>query len=172
MLAVRLRGTLIHYPQCPLIRCFISSAGICKAKDLRRPLRMLSIARERVQRKRIPVQVILQVENARETRAGKFLFVPGTVFILVFGEPAQPRVRQPDRSGPTVASKPIRAPGRLRSGALPFSFQRRVVIGQESIRRSRHRDSAPSATNSRRAGNRAADDRPTVSSARSTPLVP
>jgi hypothetical protein len=33
-------------------------------------------ARERVKRKRIPVEVIFQIKDARKTCAGKFRFIP------------------------------------------------------------------------------------------------
>ncbi len=151
MLAVKLKGTLIHYPRS-LFRCFISSAGICKAKDLRRPLRILSIARKRVQRERIPVEVIFQIKDARKTCAGEFRFVPGAVCILMLGEPSSRAFGQRDRwvqlpqasqSMPMRSAKPC--------SCLCLSAQDRNK--KEWIRRSRHRDSARSAANSRRAGN-------------------
>src|SRR5208282_4802827 len=42
----------------------------------------LRIGREREQREILAVQVVLQVEHAREARAGEESLVPGTVFIL------------------------------------------------------------------------------------------
>src|SRR5579859_2986543 len=46
-------------------------------------LQQVAIPRERVQRKIIPVKVIFQIKDARETGARKLLFVPGTIGILL-----------------------------------------------------------------------------------------
>ena len=45
------------------------------------------VSRKRVKRERNSIQMILQIENARETRASKFILVPGSVGVLMRNEP-------------------------------------------------------------------------------------
>src|SRR4029077_10729667 len=77
--------------------------------------------RKGVERKRIPVEVIFQVENAGKPCAGKLRLIPGAVLALVLGKPLRG----------TFARGIVRAhgckqanqrPRGLRSGALPLSF--------------------------------------------------
>src|ERR1700746_3527810 len=86
-------------------------------------------ARERVKRKRIAVEVIFQIENARKTRASKFRFIPRAVFILVLGKPSSgalgSRIVRPNR-----CKQADQSPRGLRCGALAFAFERRVVVGK------------------------------------------
>src|ERR1700722_15272771 len=45
------------------------------------------VARKGVQRKRVAIDVILQIKDAGKSRAGKFVFVPGSVFVLIRHQP-------------------------------------------------------------------------------------
>src|ERR1700747_2459647 len=83
---------------------------------------------ERIERKRISVEVIFQVEDAGETGACKFSFVPRSVFILTFSDPASralgSRIIWTDR-----CEQADQRPRCLRSGTLAFSFKRWIVVG-------------------------------------------
>src|SRR5215813_10980916 len=46
-------------------------------------LGLIAESRQRIQRERIPVEVVLQIENAREARAGEIRFAPGAIAVLL-----------------------------------------------------------------------------------------
>ena len=62
------------YPQC---------------SELGDPLCRVAVSRQRIQRKVVPIQVILQVKHARKTRAGKFILRPRAVGLLPFDHDRQ-----------------------------------------------------------------------------------
>src|SRR5690349_5634261 len=51
---------------------------------LLRVLLQIAVPRERVQREIVPIEVILQVKDARKTGSRKLLFIPGPIGILLF----------------------------------------------------------------------------------------
>src|SRR5580698_3617279 len=85
------------------------------------------IARQRVERERNPVEVILQIENAGKTSARELVLVPRPVRILVLEKP-----RYSTLNGRVIRSyhgkQSDQTPGGLRSRARAFRFQRRIVI--------------------------------------------
>src|ERR1700675_2315335 len=79
------------------------------------------IAAERIEREGVSVQVILQIKNARETRAGKLIFVPSAVGVLMLNEPCHRsfhgRIARADHG-----EKADQSPGRLRRRARSLSL--------------------------------------------------
>src|SRR5579862_6243485 len=76
-------------------------------------------ARERVKRKRIPVEVIFQIKDARKTCAGKFRFIhePSSFWFSVSHAAAR---SEAGLFGPTVASRPINAHAVCDAVVLPL----------------------------------------------------
>src|SRR5579864_1175492 len=79
-------------------------------------LLQIAIPRERVQRKIVPIKVILQIKDTGKTGSGKLLFVPGAIGILLLEQvPHGLRDRRIILVGPR--QKPNQAPGSLRRSA-------------------------------------------------------
>src|SRR5580704_12027645 len=57
------------------------------ADELAPTLAHVVIARQGVQRKRVAINVILQIKDAGKSRAGEFRFVPGSVIVLIRHQP-------------------------------------------------------------------------------------
>ena len=74
--------------------------------------------------------MIFKIKDAWESGAGKFGLVPGTVRILLLQEPGygalNGRIIRADRGEETDQT-----PSGLRCSALPFAFERRIVIGKD-----------------------------------------
>src|SRR2546422_6567821 len=83
-LAVSFRGNLIRSPGS---HCAARAPRLNhQAAVLRRALQDVAVARQRIQREIDSVQVVFQIENAREARAGELLLVPGAVPILLLDQ--------------------------------------------------------------------------------------
>ena len=99
---------------------------------------------QRGQREIEAVQVIIEVEDLGESGAGVEVFVPVAVGALVSVSQMQGALRRPGSSGPHGGHERHRAPGGLRGGASPLSFERRVVVALGRFRRRIRRASARS----------------------------
>src|SRR5690348_4961329 len=95
-----------------------------------RAARLVGIARERIDWKGIPVEVVFQIKNARETRAGEIRLAPRAVLTLPVDEIGNSLA---DRriAGIRSRKQTDQSPRGLRCRArtLPFC-RRRFVAGQ------------------------------------------
>src|SRR5438552_18390195 len=88
---------------------------------LMRTARLVGIARERIDWKGIPVKVVFQIKNARETGAGEIRLVPGAFLTLLVDEIGNGLAnRRMAGVGPCTQSDQSPAGLRRRTGALPF----------------------------------------------------
>ena len=93
---------------------------------------MIGAARERIDGKRIPVQVIFQVKDPRETSAGEFRLAPGTVGLLAMD---QVSYRFGDRRivGTSPREQANQPPSSLRSCASALSLGGKHIVTQEGF---------------------------------------
>src|ERR1700722_812106 len=94
--------------------------------------RQIVIARQRVEREGVSIQMVFKIKDARKPGAGKFGLVPGTVRILLLQEPGYGAL-----NGRIVRAhcgeQADQSPSGLRGSALPFAFERRIVIGENRL---------------------------------------
>src|SRR5882724_11835368 len=132
------------FPRCELLQVLRRAArgSACGLKPAAQPefagleleggvvlgaTRLIRIASESVDREGIPVEVILQIEDAREAGAGEIRLAPGAVLPLLvdeigngFGDTGIVEV--------TACEQTDEAPCGLRSGARALAFCERLVI--------------------------------------------
>ena len=65
--------------------------------------------------------MIFQIEDAREARAGKFVFTPGTIGVLLIDEVGDRFVNR-RIAGVSAREQSDQAPSGLRRGAWPFAL--------------------------------------------------
>src|ERR1700733_6953751 len=94
------------------------------ARKFSSPLAQVVISRQRIQRERIPVEVILQIENTGGTGTRKLGLIPGAIGVLMGHQPFYSTL---DRRivGSRNCQQPNQSPRGLRSGALPPALPRR-----------------------------------------------
>src|SRR6185437_9152697 len=90
-------------------------------------LRQIAIARERIKWKRISVQVILQIEDARKSRSRKRVLIPRTIIVLTFYEPRH-RALHRGIVWTLCCQQSDKSPRCLRRCAFSLAFETRVVI--------------------------------------------
>src|SRR5256885_6515481 len=89
---------------------------------------IIHIGREREQREILPVHVVLEVEDARETGAGNLRLVPGAIGLLGRKQITQPALHA--RPVQIAARADAHYPPRpLPSGARAAAFCRRIIVG-------------------------------------------
>src|SRR5438045_9759837 len=93
---------------------------------------VINVSGEGKQREVLPVHVVLQIEDTRETSAGNLRFVPGAVGSL----------RRKQVTQATLNARPIEIatrtdahdrPRRLRGRARTAAFRRRIVVGRAGL---------------------------------------
>ena len=77
--------------------------------------------------------MIFQIKDAGKPGTGKFGLIPSAVRILMLQKPCDSALSTAGSSGPTVAKQTDQAPSGLRGSALPFAFQRRIVVGEDRL---------------------------------------
>src|SRR6185437_2552719 len=90
-------------------------------------LRQIAIARERIKWKRISVQVILQIEDARKSRSRKRVLIPRTIIVLTFYEPRH-RALHRGIVWTLCCQQSDKSPRCLRRCAFSLAFEARVII--------------------------------------------
>ena len=88
-----------------------------------------SVARQRVQREIMPIQVVFQIEHFRKSRSGKRLLVPGAIVVLVFkqiidGALNSRIVRRQQRSTVPISPRPSA------TECSPLAHQAGIVVGR------------------------------------------
>src|SRR4029453_8619055 len=93
---------------------------------------IIHVGGEREQREILPIHIVLQVEDTRETSPGDLRFVPRTGWLLRRKEITQPALHTWPIEIATSANSHD-SPGSLRSGAVAFSFGGRIFVGGTSF---------------------------------------
>ena len=100
--AVIFSGYLIQLSSAPLRGriCWPPASGYLRnARKSPRFCSMIAIPRQRVQRKIISVQMILQIKHAGKSGSRKFLFIPRAVGVLLFHQMRNRAADRPDLHG-------------------------------------------------------------------------
>src|SRR5882672_792306 len=137
------------FPRCELLRVLRRAArgSACGLKPAAQPefaglelesgvvfgaTRLIGIARDRVDRKRIAVEVILQIEDAGKTGASEIRLAPGAVFPLLVDEIGN-GFRDSGVVDVSAGEKADETPSGLRSGARALAFCKRLVIAAQRL---------------------------------------
>src|SRR5882672_3635839 len=137
------------FPRCELLRVLRRAArgSACGLKPAAQPefaglelegsvvfgaTRLIGIARECVDRKRIAVEVILQIEDAGKTGASEIRLAPGAVFTLLVDEIGN-GFRDSGVVNACAREKANETPSGLRSGARALAFRERLVIAAQGF---------------------------------------
>src|SRR6266478_548013 len=137
------------FPRCELLRVLRRAArgSACGLKPAAQPefaglelesgvvfrtTRLIGIAREGVDRERIAIEMILQIEDAGKTGAGEIRLAPGAVVPLLVDEIGN---GFGDRGVVDVSAgeKADETPSGLRSGARALAFRERLVIAAQGF---------------------------------------